>query len=219
MSWVTVIWSMVAPACLTLAAVSFLVWYKRRTVWDGLLFTLTLTGVAVYAGCELAMVQVETPAQFATSLRWVQVPTWVIVLSLVGFARFHLRSGLRWLAWTVCALLTVSLSPNFLLRQKPNYLEVTHLRPVQFVGESVSLGEGVFNQWMILRQLGSIRRMSARRRAQLDAAGELDRLTGVNVTKTQRLARCAIDVIGLSWGIAKPGPLIPCARCGRNWSN
>ena len=30
MSWVTIIWSMVASACLTLAAIYFLVWYRNR---------------------------------------------------------------------------------------------------------------------------------------------------------------------------------------------
>ena len=43
MSWVTVIWSMTASACLTLAAIYLLVWCKRRMVWAGLLFTLSAT--------------------------------------------------------------------------------------------------------------------------------------------------------------------------------
>ena len=48
MSWVTILWSMNASACLTLAAIYLLVWCKRRTAWDNLLFTLTSTAVAVY---------------------------------------------------------------------------------------------------------------------------------------------------------------------------
>ncbi len=34
MSWVTVIWSMNASACLTLAVIYFLVWHRNRTVVD-----------------------------------------------------------------------------------------------------------------------------------------------------------------------------------------
>ena len=33
MSWVTVIWSMVASACLTLSAIYLLVWWSNRTAW------------------------------------------------------------------------------------------------------------------------------------------------------------------------------------------
>ena len=67
MSWVTVIWSMTASACLTLAAIHLLVWCHRRTAWADLLFTVTSAGAAAFAVCELLMTLAETPAQFATS--------------------------------------------------------------------------------------------------------------------------------------------------------
>jgi hypothetical protein len=38
MSWVTVIWSMIASACLTLAAVHLLVWWRRHEAWTHALF-------------------------------------------------------------------------------------------------------------------------------------------------------------------------------------
>ena len=53
MIWVTVIWSMIASACLTLAAVNLLVWCKKRTAWANLIFSLSALGTAVFAGCEL----------------------------------------------------------------------------------------------------------------------------------------------------------------------
>ena len=74
MSWVTVIWSMVASACLTLAAMHLLVWCKKRTAWANLLFSLTAAATAALAGCELWMMRAETPGQFGTALRWVHVP-------------------------------------------------------------------------------------------------------------------------------------------------
>jgi hypothetical protein len=42
MSWVTVIWYMVVSACLTLAAIRFLVWCQQHTVWAGLWVALAL---------------------------------------------------------------------------------------------------------------------------------------------------------------------------------
>ena len=41
MSWVTIIWSMVASACLTLAAIHFLVWCRKRSTWSNLLLSQT----------------------------------------------------------------------------------------------------------------------------------------------------------------------------------
>jgi PAS domain S-box-containing protein len=153
MSWVTIIWSMTASACLTLAAIYFLVWCRRRTAWADLLFTLISVGVAAFAFCELSMMQAATPAQFATALRWGHVPTWVIVVSLVGFVRLHMRTGRPWLGWSICALRTLALLLNFVTGQNLNFREVTHLRHVPFLGESVSLGVGVSNPYMLVGQL------------------------------------------------------------------
>ena len=153
MSWVTIIWSMVASACLTLAAIHLLVWRARRSAWANLLFALTAVSTAVFAGCEFGMMRAETPGQFGTALRWLHVPTLVIVLSVVGFVRLHLRAGRPWLAWTACTLRVFSLLLNFLVGQNLNYLEVTRLRHIPFLGESVAIAEGVSNPWMLVGQL------------------------------------------------------------------
>jgi two-component system, LuxR family, sensor kinase FixL len=153
MNWVTIIWSMVASACLTLAAMHLLVWSKRRAAWANALFSLTAVGTAAMAFCELWMMWAETPEQFATALRWLHFAAWVIVVTLVGFVRIHLRAGRPWLAWTVCTLRTLSLLLNFLVGQNLNYREVTRLRHIPFFGNSVSVAEGVSNPWMLVGQL------------------------------------------------------------------
>jgi two-component system, LuxR family, sensor kinase FixL len=51
MSWVTIIWSMVASACLTLAAMHLLVWYKKRAAWANLLFALAAVATAAETLC------------------------------------------------------------------------------------------------------------------------------------------------------------------------
>ena len=153
MSWVTIIWSMTASACLTLAAVNLLVWCKKRTEWANLLFSLTAAAAAGMAYCELWMMRAETPGQFGTALRWLHVAAWVIILSLIGFVLLYMRAGRPWLAWTICCLRTLSLLLNFLVGQNLNYREVTGLRHIPFLGEPVSVGEGVSNPWMLLGQL------------------------------------------------------------------
>ena len=153
MSWVTIIWAMIASACLTLALVHVLVWWRRRDVRANLLFSLTAVATAVFAGCELWMMRAETPGAFGTALRWTHVPAWVLIVSLVGFVRLYLRAGRLWLAWTVCGLRTLSLILNFVCTPNLNYREITALRHILFLGESVSVAEGVPNPWTLIGQL------------------------------------------------------------------
>ncbi|HTQ52551.1 MAG TPA: hypothetical protein VMJ12_17725, partial [Candidatus Acidoferrales bacterium] len=73
MSWVTVIWSMAASACLTVALMHGLIWFRRRETWANLLFTVLALATAVMAGCELAMMRADTAASFGLVLRWIHV--------------------------------------------------------------------------------------------------------------------------------------------------
>ena len=153
MSWVTIGWSMVASACLTLALMHLLVWARRRTEWAHLLFALSAAGVAAYTGCELWMMRAETPGEFGVALRWAHVPVWVIVVSLVAFARVYLRAGRLWLAWAVFATRTLALLLNFGPAPNLNYREISALRHFQLLGETVSSGEGVSNPWRLVGPL------------------------------------------------------------------
>src|SRR5216117_613935 len=154
MSWVTIIWSMGAGACVVLALMHIVVWWKDRAARASLVFAVMAVAVAVFAALELAMMRAETPAQFGTALRWIHVPVWVIIVSLVIFVRLYLRAGRRWLAWAVVGVRTLSLILNFILSPNINYREITDLRHVSFFGESVSVvGRGTSNPWMLVAQL------------------------------------------------------------------
>ena len=52
MSWVTVVWSMIAAACLTLATVHGVVWWWRREAWASVLFALTAVATTFLAAGE-----------------------------------------------------------------------------------------------------------------------------------------------------------------------
>jgi two-component system, LuxR family, sensor kinase FixL len=156
MSLITIIWSMIASACLTLAAISFLTWVRNREAWANLSFSLLATGTAAWTFCELSMMRAETPAEFATALKWGQVAVWLVVVPLVGFVRFYLKAGRPWLAWMVWGLRTLALALNFLVGQNLNYREVTRLQPVRFLGEFVQIAEGVHNPWMVVGQLSLV---------------------------------------------------------------
>jgi len=153
MNWVTIIWAMIASACLTLALVHVLVWWHRPEARANLLFALMATATAVFAGCELWMMRAETPIAFGTAVRWGHVPIWVLFVSLVGFVRLYLRAGRSWLAWTACGLRTLSLILDFVFNPNLNYREITALRDVSFLGERVVVADGIPNSWMLIGQL------------------------------------------------------------------
>src|SRR5450755_346437 len=138
LNWVLIIWSMAASASLTLAAIHFLVWFKNRTAWANLLFSLAAMAAVATAGCELWLMRAATPAEFGATLRWFQVAVWAVVLPMTGFVLLYLRAGRLWLVWTICVLRTFSLALNFLVGQNLNYLEITGLRHIRFLGESVT---------------------------------------------------------------------------------
>jgi two-component system sensor kinase FixL len=150
MSWVTIIWSMVASACLTLAAMHLLIWGKKRAAWTNLLFAVTAVATAAMAGGELWLMRAETAREFGAVLRWSHVPYWVVVLALVALVRLYLRAGRPWLAWTIYGLRTVSLLPNFLVGENLNYSTITGLRHVPFLGDSVVIADGVPNPWILI---------------------------------------------------------------------
>jgi two-component system, LuxR family, sensor kinase FixL len=153
MNWVTIVWAMIASACLTLALVHALVWCRRPEARANLLFALMGAATAVFAGCELWMMGAETPAAFGAAVRWGHLPIWVLFVSLVGFVRLYLRAGRLWLAWTACGLRTLSLILNFLYTPNLNYREITGLRNVSFLGERVVVAEGIPNPWMLVGNL------------------------------------------------------------------
>lgn len=152
MNWVTIIWTMVSAACLTLAAMHLLVWFNRRTALANLFFSLSAVATAVLAGFELWMMHAETTGEAGLIIRWGHVSFWMVILFLVVFVQLYTRAGRLWLALAVCGLRTLSLILNFTFTPNLNFREITGLRHVQFFGESVSVAVGIPNPWMLVGQ-------------------------------------------------------------------
>ena len=156
MSWVTIVWSMIASACLTLALLYGLVWWRRRETSANGLFALTAVATTLLAAGELWMMHAGSPDAFATAVRWTHVPAWLLIVALVGFVRVYLHAGRRWLAWTVCGVRTLSLILNFSTGVNLNYREITSVRHTPFLGEPVAVAVGVANPWMLVGQLALV---------------------------------------------------------------
>src|SRR5450432_48223 len=125
MSWIAVLWPMIAATCLTLAGLHVLVWWRQRTRWGNLLFSLTAVATAGAAALELWMMRAQTPTEFGLAMRWLHLPGWLLILSLVGFMRVYLHAGRPWLAWAVCGVRTLSLVLDFVFTPNLNYREIT----------------------------------------------------------------------------------------------
>src|SRR5438128_6525744 len=150
MSWMTILWSMNATACLTLAGFYCVVWSKQRENSVHLLFSCSAIAAAAIAAFELAMMHAETVEQYQALVRWIHVPVWALIVSFVIFVRLYLHAGRLWLAWSICGLRTLVLILNFIFTSSINYRQITGLRQFSWGGEIISVPIGVANPWGLL---------------------------------------------------------------------
>ncbi len=153
MSWVTALWSMVIAASLTMAAIYGLAWPRRQDAGVNLSFALLALVTAGFASAELWMMKAQSPADYATALRWFQVLVWLGVLAIVAYVRFFLRTGRVWLGLAAGVMRTLTLVPNFVGAANLNFLEVQRIASVPFLGDQVAVAFGPPNSWMLLGQL------------------------------------------------------------------
>jgi len=150
MSWMTILWSMNATGCLTLAGFYCVVWSKQRENSVHLLFSCSAIAAAAIAAFELAMMHAETVEQYQALVRWIHVPVWALIVSFVIFVRLYLHAGRLWLAWSICGLRTLVLILNFIFTSSINYRQITGLRQFSWGGEIISVPIGVANPWGLL---------------------------------------------------------------------
>src|SRR5262245_22821966 len=157
MSWIAIVWSMNAAACLTLAGIYFLVWCRQRKDWAYFVLSFSAVAGAALTAFELALLAAQSTEEYAVRLRWAQVPVWALVVSVVIFVRLYLRAGRLWLAWSVCLTRTLALILNFVFTPNLSYRQITSLKQVSWWhGEIVSVPVGVTNPWVLVAQLSLV---------------------------------------------------------------
>jgi PAS domain S-box-containing protein len=157
LSWVTIVWSAIASACLTVALVYVGIWSKRSRETVLLAFPVVAIAVAAIAVCELIMMRAQTVEQFAAAMRWAHVPVFALVVAIVAYVLFNFRAGSLWLAWSACVLRFISLILNFHFDPNLNYAQITGLRQIPMPGgELVSVAVGIVSARTIVGQLSSL---------------------------------------------------------------
>jgi hypothetical protein len=153
MSWITILYIMMAALSATIAGLYLAAWFMQRDAWAYLMFVLLALSITALAGTELWMLRAQTPAEYATALRWFQVPVWFGFVAMVGLVTLRLRPRFLWLGWLAVGLRTVAVAATFLSGPNLNFTELTEIDHVMFLGAPVALaGEGVTNPWMLTGQ-------------------------------------------------------------------
>ena len=156
MPWVTIILSMIASTCLTLAAIYGLAWSRHRASWAQLAFAIAAASTAAFTFCELWTIRVETPQELLMAMRLGHVSQFVWLASMTWFVWFYLGAGREWLAWTICVLRALYLLLNSVSGQSVNYLEITSLQTIAVLGERITVSDGVPNPWMLVGNLSAL---------------------------------------------------------------
>jgi len=156
MNWITVICSMIAASCLTVAGIHLLVWVRSPRAWTNLLLANCALSAAVIVGCNVALMHANSVAHSAALLRWMYVPlTWGIV-SLMLFVRHYLGAGRNWLMWSVVGVRAIALVVNFAMPVGVILRDVTTVESVSILGERVTIPVGPTNPWMLLGNVGVV---------------------------------------------------------------
>ena len=155
MSWVTVVWSMAAAACLTLSAVHVSVALRQRSL-PSAFFAASGFSVAAVAAFEFALMRVDTPESYGQLGRWFHVPVFLLVVSFVLFVRTFLNAGRLWLAAAAIATRGAALVINFLHDPNLNFREISGIRHIRFLGEEISVPVGTISPWTRLGELSSV---------------------------------------------------------------
>ena len=157
MHWLTIAYSVTAAACVTLALVHLLVWAKQPAGRAHLALCLMAISVAALTPFEWSMARAQTTLQYGSALRWIQVPLWFAVASMVWFVWLYFGTCRRWLALSVCGLRLLAMALGFFFSPNLNFRKITELRQVPlFGGESASAPVGIVNPWTLIGQLSSL---------------------------------------------------------------
>ena len=157
MSWVTIIWSMIASVSFTLATIYLLIWFRERRSWAYLCFFVLAVGVIGLATGEMGAMYAKSPAEYGTAVRWSHFAFGFAAVGSMGFVHFYFGTGKRWLFGVALGLRLLAVVMNFSTGLNLHIGAIQRLQQVNFLGEPVSmLGEWTPNPWVRLGQFAAL---------------------------------------------------------------
>ncbi len=157
MSWVTVIWSMIASVSFTLATIYLLIWFRERRSWAYLCFFVLAAGVIGMSAGEFGAMYAKSPAEYGAAVRWGHFAYGFIAVGSLGFVHFYFGTGKGWLLGAALGLRLLAVVANFTTGLNLHIGAIQSLQQVNFLGEPVSmLGEWTPNPWVRLGQFAAL---------------------------------------------------------------
>ena len=105
MNWMTILWPMVAAACVTLALMHLRIAFGDGRRAPHLFFSLAALAVAAISALELTVLQTSDLARCDSALRWAAVPVGIMVSSVVAFVWTFFGTGRKWLGLVAILLI------------------------------------------------------------------------------------------------------------------
>lgn len=157
MNWISIVWPMVAAACLTLGLINLAIGLTTPPRAARFLFFLSAVSAAAFCGAELALMRADTVDDIWPLLHWANVAVAGLVVSLTAFIWVFFGTGNRWLALSVPVFFVAALVLDFFPGPSVIYREITELRTVQtFGGATFRVISGVLNPWNALAYVGAL---------------------------------------------------------------
>jgi hypothetical protein len=151
---VTIVWTCIATTSALLVGINAITFVWQRDYRRALVHVTLAISMVATASLELMMMRCEDPAFFGQLHRWYHLAIWGCFMTMAALGPAYFKWGSLRLLLSACFLRTISLALNFLSPVSANYLEITDIRKVPFLGDQVSIPVGVTNPWMIIGQIG-----------------------------------------------------------------
>lgn len=148
MSYITIIWSVVAACSLLLALIYGMVWIMDRQARASLAFACMALAIIGSVVVEIGMMHATTPETWGEWVRWSQVPIFVRVAATVAFIRLYFGLGRTWLMGLIIGLRLAIMLVGFAV--DPNFVfdRIDSIEQIVFLGETVTvLGDAVPADW------------------------------------------------------------------------
>jgi signal transduction histidine kinase len=156
MSGITIVWSMVASACLTVAALHLYLGLRRQSFSD-LLFAASAVCAGLIAFLEMTLMLSASPERHGAVIRLFHAPFALLMLTLVLFVRSYLRAGRAWLGATVVGIRVLMLVVDWFVFPNVNFAAIDRVVSVTMPwGEPVHIAHGALRGWTRLGQLSSL---------------------------------------------------------------
>lgn len=156
LSILTIIWSMCAAVCFTLAAVHVAMWLRGFYKREVLIIIVMATAAGLKVMLEMLMLLTTDVDQYIFIMKLDTILISIVLLSLLWFIRLYLQAGLHWLFGAIVLLRVVELVINFLSPGGAVFSEITALGRLEvFWGESFSYPIGIVHSLKLWSDVGS----------------------------------------------------------------